>query len=1042
MRDAGLKRTMPEEFSAHTGHTGNTGERGGSKSSHETGSPRQKEGKQETNGETRRAQEKRRLEEQAARREIIDEALKKVRKSQHRSDKASIERSSAKTPDKTDGESGEAAETKELVYEEELPIGKDLKFKVSVYKRADGTYVVNKLPTNKYDAETIKRILTKSGIGLPEDFPKGWVKASIDKKLELLKEMGLETLEGEFQAFRPTDWGYRDPNRQGPEPYGTFVSEMEFRDLVLEKWQSLGQQINVGQQQRLQQIDADIVRRIQSNSPEWVMDAYLDLTQITEEIRNDPLKLAELDQVLSQQLQQNLETAKNNLDVQFNAILRTAGEAGVADIKTAAGQELTMLTEANWQNIESSIERIRHIAAAKKEIPGREGLRAWYAMKQLEQLHEAYSIYKRTEVQVEPLENIRAAEEVMRFFEKSRTRDTFGLAQQRLVRMLQAVEKSNDVRVTPAIKERFRERFNSFEYLNSLLITMEERLGDPEKMWEIAVTFKNETWKYFYDRFVADELKDRNGNAYLVDANGNLLQLNLLSEAENVFTYQYLVDRWRSNRVQEMMLADLYNPALINNPDAQWLMRAILAQHGVVLAQNFNFANLTNAQRHLIDQFWNNQTADGNEAKGKLVNKWYVERTFMGASGYDAQDRSRKEIWFNNIIQWHLRKRLADAGVAQDRINALLGRLADPNLPFDPDTNPVLVDNAGDYELMSAVVRNAYDLAKFKLADTLDGVKVYQKDGKYITPFWGKDTPYIARAITDFAHWCKQEGQGDERVVNLLIDQLDVNWSGADVEPGWAQSGQILSQNATAERFFGMRDEARNELVIVNPNGPLATRIKNLIDQKAPQGGIDEKRDVEGFIWVNQLKEGIDPNNPNDINRELVTINWEDVSKDIEAYPVHDMLFDRRAVWNWYLNEFRPWLNKPFPQEFVAMMEKYYSFRNVRRHPGAEFFLELQWRLGQHWKDWYGYDENLSIAEFERYVEGMKRLDLIDNKRAKRLMERLFGSKTSLNVKEAKQLLDEGSKQTVRSLGWWGGTAVKFVTDVIWPFLRYLVTGK
>src|SRR3989344_6137751 len=979
------------------------------------------------NGEPGRPKEQQRAEELHRRREIIDEALKKIKEGQD------LRRN---PPDKTRDE-GEILEPQELIYEEELPIGKDLKFKVSVHKRADGTFVMNKLPTNKYDKETIQRILSKSGIKEDIEFPKKWDKLSTDEKLDFLENIGVDTLP-DFLNFRPTDWGYRDPNRRGNEAYGTFVSEMEFRDLVLEKWGTLGQQLAGPQLQRSQQIDAEILRRIQSGEPEWVLDAYLDLTQISEEIRTDLAKLAELDQVLSQQLQQDLEVAKNNLDAHFSAILQTAGEAGVADIKTAANQELSILTQGNWKDIDDSIERLRKIAASKKEIPGREGLRVWVVMRQIEQLSDAYSIYKRTEVQVDPLKNITAAEEVMRFFEKSRTRDTFGLAQQRLVSMLQAVEKSSDVRVTPAIKERFRERFNSFEYMNSLLITMEERLGDPEKMWEVAVTFKNETWKYFYDRFVADELKDRNGNAYLVDANGNLLQLNLLSEAENAFTYQYLVDRWRANRVQEMTLGDLYNPAFINNPDAQWLMRTILAQQGVALPQNFNFANLTNAQRHLIDQFWGDQTDHGNDAKVKLVNKCYVERTFMGASGYDANNRSRREIWFNNIIQWHLMRRLVDAGVAQDRIDALLGTLADPNLPFDPDTNPVLAGEAGDYELMSAVVRNAYDLAKFKLADTLDGVKVYQKDGEYITPFWGKDTPYIARAITDFAHWCKQEGQGDERVINFLIEQLDANWSGADINPSWAQSGQILAQNATGGRFFGMRDEARKELVIVDPNGSLAIRIKNLIDQKAPQGGIDAKRDVEGFIWVNQLKEGIDPNNPNDINLELARIDWQDVSKDIEAYPVHDMLFDRQGVWKWYLNEVRPWLNKPFPAEFLAMMEKYYSFRNVRRHPGAEFFLELQWKLGQHWKDWYGYEENITSADMEKFTHRMEELNLISRERGKRLMDKLLGSPVSRGARQLGQLDAESARQTVGSPGWWLGSA----WDGLWTLMKYIATGK
>ena len=195
---------------------------------------------------------------------------------------------------------------------------------------------------------------------------------------------------------------------------------------------------------------------------------------------------------------------------------------------------------------------------------------------------------------------------------------------------------------------------------------------------------------------------------------------------------------------------------------------------------------------------------------------------------------------------------------------------------------------------------------------------------------------------------------------------------------------------------------------------------------------------MEGFIWVNQLKEGIDPNNPNDINLELARIDWQDVSKDIEAYPVHDMLFDRQGVWKWYLNEVRPWLNKPFPAEFLAMMEKYYSFRNVRRHPGAEFFLELQWKLGQHWKDWYGYEENITSADMEKFTHRMEELNLISRERGKRLMDKLLGSPVSRGARQLGQLDAESARQTVGSPGWWLGSA----WDGLWTLMKYIATGK
>jgi hypothetical protein len=198
------------------------------------------------------------------------------------------------------------------------------------------------------------------------------------------------------------------------------------------------------------------------------------------------------------------------------------------------------------------------------------------------------------------------------------------------------------------------------------------------------------------------------------------------------------------------------------------------------------------------------------------------------------------------------------------------------------------------------------------------------------------------------------------------------------------------------------------------------------------------RADVEGYIWMNQLMEGIDPNNPHDINLALVGINWEDVSGKIKSYPVHDMEDDRQKVWNWYNKEFKEWTLLPSPENFEIMVKAYYSLRPKRKHPGTEALLELQYRLGQHLEEWYGYGQNLTEGQFEELVELSERLNLINHSRAERLVTRLQGGEPVRTLRQSGQLVAETARQTVASPGWWAGT----VYELLKTLLKFIATGK
>lgn len=940
----------------------------------------------------------------------------------------------------------------QLFYEGELKLpGTKDKFLFQIYKKNDGGFAMTKLPTIAYDEKLIKQILTESNIVEGDIELHDWKSKSSEEKEALLREkFNLDTVPGGL-AYRPEQWGYINPGHDINTRYGDFVDEMEFRDLIFEKWRG-------APPARLAAIENEINSRIQSGEAAWVFSAVQDVEDVRNEIRNDPAAIVAFDTVFSPQQQANLENVRVVLDMQYQQLVQNVGENSVSDIKKIASHELQMLN-VNYTTLDTALTQVLRVASSKNDVPGREGFRIWYAFRQAELLKNAAEVLKRTEIQADPLENLKAAEETMRFFEKSKTKEIFSLSREKLVRIIQVVENSEDPRVTAHMKERLRKRFNSFEQLDILLITADESEGSPDKLHPLAVTHDNETWHYFYDRFIAEELTDREGNFYMMDINGQILDINLQSELENSITYQYLVDRWRYNRVRDMMGRDL-NQAAPFNQDESWLIQRINekiaaripAAAGVTFNNVWNVGGAYDRMGH-----WQSANDPYNSIRTEALNEWYEERTFLGADGYDPSlNRLRKDVWIDSSVQWHLRNRLQNAGVAPDRINALLGELSDPTRPFDPiqfinnnpatpnpHFNPLISD--GDYDLMSTVKRNGYDLAKFKLADTLDRFRVYNRNGMHQDTGWGEDTPYGARLVTNFADWCLNEGQGDPRAVRELIRLIDEEWSGAQSNPDWEGRGQILAQNSQAARFFSMKDTTNTKQVIIPRATALGQEIDRLIIAETTRTQ-DPRRDVEGYVWTNKIMDGIDPNNPNDVNRDLANINWQEVSKEIKAYPVHDMLDDRQKVLAWYMDTkagLRGFLLRPFTQEFITMMRNYYSARpDARGYAGAEKFMELYWRLGQHWRDWYGYDDNLTTAQFENDMEVMRNLNLISEERAQRLIEKLFGARPQLDRREAREVLAEGARQTVGSRGWWAGTAFKFTSDVLWPFLRYLATGK
>ena len=899
----------------------------------------------------------------------------------------------------------------EIILETEIPVGKEgIQVTVDVYKREDGSYVMSRLPTNKYDTQTITRIIRESGIKQDFETPKNWEGLSTEERIDYLRELGIDTLESPLNIM-PGYWGH-----QAQDP----LENQSFRELILQRWDNLGQPLPA--------VDAEIARRVHSDDPRWIESAARDFEEISSSVAGDPQLLGELNLVLPPAVRQEIVDAKEAMRDKYEILMDDLNEAAqraqLGDIDRVARSEVAAL-RSGWHSSEDAIQNLLGHAGSHRDVRGYEGLRIWYTFRQIEMLLGAQDIFEKTQVQPDPIANIQAAEEVMRFFERRRTPETFGLARERLVQLQQAVELSTDPRVTAQIKEAFKKRVESFEAVNTLIITMNTTEGDPEQLLNVArKLFTNETYYYYYDRFNPEELRDSDGNRYLVGVNGNPIDLNILGEDQNANVYQLLVDRFRHNKIQEMMRRQL-NPNSLDE-DERWIIRRILN-----LPANFNLANLTNAQINNLENLWRDERYLG--PKWNAVADWSKETTLLGVDGYDfttGRPMLRLELWQEIVTQRYLRRRLLARGVDPDRVNAMLGTLQNPNQDYDPVNNPV---TGGDYELIQALKRNGYDLAKFVFQDTVDRFEFLTRDGEHTSTIFGEETPYLAHVVSHFMDFALSEFQGDPRVNDVVFRKFREQWDRFG-GPHSSVEGFLLPQNLTAFRLLAQMGDTPTAGVILPQN--LRNHLEARISAEMNARGVS-RREVDGYIYAQELFRGIDPDNPTVID-EFANIDWANNSRFMKSYDLSDMLDDRTNTYKWFMGKFREWLLHPTDKEFFESMQGYYSWRNPRRHPGTADLLEIEWGVGQHWKEWFGYKEDITNSVMEGFIQQAEELNLVDRGRGENLKRSLLGREP---VRSARQLAAFGRRslrETVFSPGWWAGG----IFDFFKTLFSYLTGGK
>lgn len=764
-------------------------------------------------------------------------------------------------------------------------------------------------------------------------------------------------------------------------------------------------------------IRRELEDRVHSSDPELIYDAVQGLRELQAARAYDPGLRAQIENVdvLPPDLQTELIEVKQAIDDEYTILLDQLTPEGrlamIRDIDDEGERAASSLQYGYFSPEDVANFLLAQIedparSALYPEQPGYEGLRKWYAVKKAEQVRTTHEINRRSRVSVDPVENIKSSYETMKFFEKSRSIEGFDLARQRLSLLLDAVENSRDTRVDQATKKRLRAHIEAFERITPLFIVMYRDEGEPERMQQVMGNIEDMTFFDFYDRFTtvrdSDEspyLLDRQGRMIYMDLEGHhffkevdlagnetfydqanrvvavdatkLSPLNLLSEAENSFIFQYMTERFRMNKVQEMTRRDLDINS--GNADEQWIIKKILG-----LPQHLALPHLTLAQINQLRDAWNDTALTGQ--KVNVVKAWYNEITLIGVDDFEGV-QERRDVREEEVVQSVLRRRLEDKGVDPSRIDALFL----------------------DQELLPAIKSIAANMTRFKLSSSLDRLRVYDKHGEMINSVFGEETPFFARETDNMPDFFLSEVHGDARVNRVIRNLLN-----RKCRSFMLPSNQII--------YRVLSNAMSKDLLSGDMNAKITREIKAETDRTGTPD--DRKPEVDGYVTMDMIFEGFEENptgsrNPNELR--LFDINWAESSKAIDHYLLNDNANDRTQTVRWLRNEFKAFNFKPYSEgAFFEMMTRYYSTRHLRKKQAAEIFLEAFWEVGHHWKDWYFLKDNIANSQMESIINNNIGENMLDHARAEKLKGKLIGKPVTRIIKQSGEFLFASAQELMK----------------------------
>lgn len=477
----------------------------------------------------------------------------------------------------------------ELVYETKLG-----SLPVSLYRRPDGSYVMSRLPSNKYDAATVKQLLEGAGIAekvkLPEDFDS---LQNIDDKIGSLRQLGVDTLpevyaQLEEQTRKAEYWvrqlgdsvarGETESQRRLLRE-GLLANDYQLdatsyvltRLLWLKHQESTGvlKQEERNEVQALEELLDFLVDEV--NSDDYGRYYYSFVDRFAKTIKNLERRASDLggdDERLLGQVKTNrrLESVKNRrdqLDSDFQTKYDRMSTSAKNDLFGRFNEEAATMRKSigNYigsirlvrENLTSAIREAIH-----REFPTQKGIAEWYTTKIVENLEAQLIEESQLGVPNNWEDSMKHVLNNLRYAESFDSVQQVQIAIGNIDRIAAAIPVTTASGKDPEDELRIRGKAKNLQdeivqlrdsvyVVLQLRETMAASSMDPEKVVELANSplWKDTTWKLFFSRFFKDhEQKD------FLDKNGQ--KFNLLDKAMQVYFRRFRDEKRRMNAIEEL----------------------------------------------------------------------------------------------------------------------------------------------------------------------------------------------------------------------------------------------------------------------------------------------------------------------------------------------------------------------------------------------------------------------------------------------------------------------------------------------------------
>ncbi|MCR4324710.1 MAG: hypothetical protein NUV69_03405 [Candidatus Curtissbacteria bacterium] len=533
--------------------------------------------------------------------------------------------------------------------------------------------------------------------------------------------------------------------------------------------------------------------------------------------------------------------------------------------------------------------------------------------------------------------------------------------------------------------------------------------GNPEKFIQIfeGDQWNDETRGVFQSRFD----RDHEGNEYKgTDNFGNEVKFNMADLSTTTWYRQLYRDHEDFNLIEPLTALNI--SAQIVRGDAtcnqiEGMLRRRLLDSEITRLNELRqiFKNEVTPEVSLIpnrppgppsdaeiDKYW----ADPKNAEG-IISAWHKRTTLVGAHGKDdsvanvALAQQKKDVWKGRIHQ--------------DLVDRLRNEFHISNETIEEWEEAGLLDQAVNVGYWEGYMDSAF--SEFGLVRIFDRRKVfYRLDNAKImgippagggpagyenmdnvvhyqvySSVYGEESNIYNQRRIDFGpEWILDELRGKTgKNVDRDLDTNTVLWEKMLGKRRGMLHNNRMSVKYTSDKFRESKDFAPKLLTAKAKEYGYSTfeDFKKLL--KDTMNNLDNVRTLDinddefdeswarGAALAELFEDGF---------LSFEGINWSEVynnnDTNVSKFNMGDWTGDRKSTWDFYGTEgLQRYLKTPNTKIFFDVMSEkfFYSKRENRLKSWYKIVLPAHFEIGDHWKEWYSSNYNMTSAEKEEMIE-------------------------------------------------------------------------